>query len=79
MGRRKRCSAWQVRLIEEAIFTLIGNLTVDGFTKLVTWEATVKLNDNTLTGSATRRCDMVNLGIEKPVAGPVVLVDETND
>ncbi len=52
---------------------------MDGFTKLVTWEATVKLNDNTSMGSATMRCDMVNLGIEKPVAGQVVLVGEAND
>ena len=57
----------------------MGKLTVDGFTKLVTWEATVKLNDNTSMGSATMRCDMVNLGIEKPVVGQVVLVGEANN
>jgi hypothetical protein len=57
----------------------MGKLTVDGFTKLVTWEATVKLNDNTSMGSATMRSHVVNCGTEEPIAGPVVLVDETND
>jgi len=57
----------------------MGKLTVDGFTKLVTWEATVKLNDNTSMGSATMRSHVVNCGTEGPIAGPVVLVDETND
>lgn len=62
---------------EETTFFLIGNLTVHGVTKLVAWEATVTLDDDTLKGSASTTFDMPDFNIEPPVIGPVVSLDET--
>ena len=62
---------------EETTFTLIGNLTVHGVTKLVAWEATATLDGDTLEGRASTTFDMPDFGIEPPVVGPVVSLDET--
>ena len=61
---------------EETTFTLIGNLTVHGVTKLVAWEATATLDEDTLRGTAATAFDMPDFGIEPPVVGPVVSLDE---
>src|SRR3712207_8409756 len=37
---------------EEVTFTLIGDLTIHGVTKPVSWDVTAKLDGDTLTGSA---------------------------
>ena len=62
---------------EETSLTLIGNLTVHGVTRLVAWEATATLDGDTLEGSASTTFDMPEFGIEPPVVGPVVSLDET--
>jgi len=62
---------------EETTFTLIGNLTVHGVTKLVAWEATVTLDGDTLDGRAATEFDMPDFDIAPPVIGPVVSLDET--
>jgi polyisoprenoid-binding protein YceI len=61
---------------EETTFTLIGNLSLHGVTKLVAWEATATLDGDTLTGSASTAFDMPDFEIEEPVVGPVISVDE---
>jgi polyisoprenoid-binding protein YceI len=62
---------------EETTFNLIGNLTVHGVTKLVSWDATATKNGEALTGSATMTFEMPEFGIEPPKAGPVISLDET--
>ena len=62
---------------EETTFTLIGNLTVHGFTKLVAWQATVTLDGDTLEGTAVTTFDMPDFDISPPRVGPVVSLDET--
>jgi hypothetical protein len=62
---------------EEATFLLLGNLKVRDATRLVAWEATATRNGETLTGRATTSFDMPDFGIEPPVVGPVVSLDET--
>jgi len=62
---------------EETTFTLIGNLTIHGLTKLVAWEATVTRQGDALAGAATTEFDMPDFAIEEPVVGPVVSVNET--
>ncbi|MCC6792977.1 MAG: YceI family protein, partial [Thermomicrobiales bacterium] len=62
---------------EETTIHLIGNLTVHGVTKLVSWEATVTKDGDKLTGSATTQFEMPDFDIEPPKAGPVVSLDET--
>ncbi len=62
---------------EETTFTLIGNLTVHGVTKLVAWETTATMEEDRLSGSAATTFEMPDFGIEPPVVGPVVSLDET--
>jgi polyisoprenoid-binding protein YceI len=62
---------------EETTITLVGNLSLHGQTKLVTWDATVALEGDMLTGSAETTFNMDDFNIEEPVVGPVVSVDET--
>ena len=61
---------------QETTFMLVGNLTVHGETRLITWEATVTREGDTLTGSAKTTFEMADFGIEEPVVGPVLSVDE---
>jgi polyisoprenoid-binding protein YceI len=61
---------------EEVTFTLIGDLTIHGVTKSVSWEATAKLDGDTIAGSAFTTFDMPDFDIEEPVVGPVISVDE---
>lgn len=61
---------------QETTFTMIGNLTVHGVTKLVAWDATVTLNGDTITGSATTAFDMPDFNITPPKVGPVLSLDE---
>jgi polyisoprenoid-binding protein YceI len=62
---------------DEVTFTLIGDLTIHGVTKAVSWTATAKLNDNTITGSASTTFNMADFNIQPPKVGPVISLDET--
>jgi len=62
---------------EETPLTLVGNLSVHGETQLIAWKGTVTLDGDTLSGSARTTFTMDDFGIEEPVVGPVVSVDET--
>ena len=64
---------------EETTLFLVGNLTMHGETKLVTWQATVTRTGDTLAGSAVTTFGMEDFAIEEPAFGPVVSVDETID
>ncbi len=61
----------------ETTFTLIGNLTLHGVTRLVAWEATATLDEDRLDGTAVTSFEMPDFAIEPPVIGPVVSLDET--
>ena len=62
---------------EVTTFILIGNLSVHGETKLVAWEATVTKDGETIQGTAKTTFEMPDFGIEQPIVGPVISVDET--
>jgi polyisoprenoid-binding protein YceI len=62
---------------DDTTFTLIGNLTLHGVTKLVAWTATAKLDGDTITGSATTTFEMPDFDITPPKVGPVLSLDET--
>jgi polyisoprenoid-binding protein YceI len=62
---------------DKTTFTLIGNLTVHGVTKLVAWEATATADGDTLKGSATTTFQMPDFDITPPKVGPVISLDET--
>jgi len=62
---------------QTASFTLIGNLTIHGVTKLVSWSGTATLDGNTLKGSATTTFNMPDFDITPPVVGPVLGLSQT--
>ncbi|MEZ4499229.1 MAG: YceI family protein [Thermomicrobiales bacterium] len=59
---------------EEQTFTLIGDLTFRGETKLVAWEVTASLDADTLTGTAFTEFLLEDYNIEKPIVGSVVSI-----
>lgn len=61
---------------EETTFTLIGDLTIHGVTKAVSWTVTANLDGDTLTGKAATAFDMPDFEITPPKVGPVVSLDE---
>jgi polyisoprenoid-binding protein YceI len=62
---------------QEVSARLIGTLTLHDVTKLVAWDATFKLDGDTLTGSATTNFNMDDYNIEKPTVGPVLSIEDT--
>jgi polyisoprenoid-binding protein YceI len=62
---------------DKTTFTLIGNLTVHGVTKLVAWEATATADGDTLKGSATTTFEMPDFNITPPKVGPVISLSQT--
>lgn len=61
---------------DKVTFTLIGDLTLHGVTRSVSWEATAKIDGDTLTGTASTTFNMADFDIEPPTVGPVVSLDE---
>jgi polyisoprenoid-binding protein YceI len=62
---------------EETQVKLIGNLTVHGQTKLIAWDAKIKMDGDTLTGTASTTFNMADFNITPPKVGPVMSIDET--
>lgn len=57
--------------------TLIGDLTLHGVTKELSWEGTVKRSGADVTGTATTKFTFGQFGMERPVVGSVLsIVDE---
>jgi len=56
-------------------FKVTGDLTVHNVTRHVTWDATVKMDGDTLTGSATTKVTFADFGMEAPVFGPVASIE----
>lgn len=61
---------------EETQLTLIGNLTINGVEKQVSWDATVTLQDGSITGSATTVIQFDEFEVEKPVLGLVMSIED---
>ncbi len=62
-----------------ATFQLLGDLTVHGVTKPVTWELTAQFADTTVTGSATTGVNMTDFGMTPPRVGPVLNIEDGLD
>lgn len=60
----------------ETELTLVGNLTINGVEKQVSWHAMVTLEDGTVTGSATTLIRFDDYGVNKPVMGPVMSIED---
>lgn len=64
---------------QETELVLIGNLSIHGVEKQVSFEATVTLQDGTVTGTATTQITFDDFDVEKPTMGPVIsIADEIN-
>ena len=63
----------------ETELVLLGNLSIHGVEKQVSWDTTVTLNDGVVTGTATTQVTFDDFAIDKPVIGPVMSIeDEVN-
>lgn len=60
----------------EVTFTLIGDLTIHGVSKSVSWTATAKLDGGTITGHAATTFKMEDFNIEPPKVGPVLSLSD---
>jgi polyisoprenoid-binding protein YceI len=58
-------------------FKLVGNLTVHGVTKPVTFDVTTQANGNTVTGQATTTLTFEDFGMSPPKAGAVLSVNDS--
>ena len=61
----------------QATFQLLGDLTVHGVTKPVTWQVTAQFADTSITGSATTSVNITDFGMTPPKAGPVLSIEDT--
>ncbi|MGH2551390.1 MAG: YceI family protein [Thermomicrobiales bacterium] len=62
---------------QETSVTLVGNLTLHGVTKLVAWSGTVKLDGDTLTGSAELSFNIADFDMVEPSSPQVLSIDDT--
>jgi polyisoprenoid-binding protein YceI len=60
----------------EVTFQLLGDLTVHGVTKPVTWQVTAQFADSTVSGSATTSVNITDFGMTPPKAGPVLSIED---
>jgi polyisoprenoid-binding protein YceI len=60
----------------QATFQLLGDLTVHGVTKPVTWQVTAQFADTTISGSATTSVKITDFGMTPPKAGPVLSIED---
>lgn len=58
-------------------FSILGDMTVHGVTKPMTWEVTATVENGTITGKATTRFQFADFGMERPrVAIVLSVVDD---
>jgi len=62
---------------QETTIYLTGNLTFHGVTRQATWEGTVTLSGDSLTGNASTTFELDDFDITKPIVGPVLSIDDT--
>jgi len=61
---------------EEATFQIPGLMTVKGQERPIVWEATAKLDGNTITGTASARVKLTDFGLEPPRLAILSVEDE---
>jgi polyisoprenoid-binding protein YceI len=59
-----------------ATFQLLGDLTIHGVTKPVTWQVSAQFADTTVRGSATTNVNITDFGMTPPKAGPVLSIED---
>jgi polyisoprenoid-binding protein YceI len=59
-----------------ATFKIVGDLTVHGTTKTVTWDATATFSADAVTVKATTDVTFDDFGLRRPVVGPILAVSD---
>jgi polyisoprenoid-binding protein YceI len=60
----------------EAVFELVGDLTVHGVTRPATWQTTATFAEGEVTGTATTTVLMTDFGMTPPKVGSVVSIED---
>jgi polyisoprenoid-binding protein YceI len=60
----------------QSTFQLIGDLTVHGVTRPVTWQVTAQFDGGSVTGTATTNVKITDFGMTPPRAGPVLSIED---
>lgn len=60
-------------------FTLVGDTTIKGVTKPMTWNVTAQFDQSGCTGVATSSFKLSDFGMTPPKAGPVISVEDTGN
>jgi polyisoprenoid-binding protein YceI len=60
----------------QATFQLVGDLTVHGVTRPVTWQVTAQFGDASISGAATTTVNISDFGMSPPKAGPVLSIED---
>ena len=60
----------------QATFQLVGDLTVHGVTRPVTWQVTAQFGDASVSGAATTTVNISDFGMSPPKAGPVLSIED---
>jgi polyisoprenoid-binding protein YceI len=59
-----------------ATFQLLGDLTVRGVTRPVTWDVSANFADGGMSGTATTTVQITDFGMTPPKAGPVLSIED---
>jgi polyisoprenoid-binding protein YceI len=60
----------------QATFQLLGDLTVHGVTRPVTWQVTAQFTGTHISGSATTDVKITDFGMTPPKVGPVLNIED---
>ena len=60
----------------QTTFQLVGDLTVHGVTRPVTWQVTAQFGDASVSGAATTTVNISDFGMTPPKAGPVLSIED---
>ena len=60
----------------QATFQLMGDLTVHGVTKSVTWQVAAQFAEASVSGDATTNVNISDFGMTPPKAGPVLSIED---
>jgi polyisoprenoid-binding protein YceI len=61
----------------EAVFQLVGDLTVHGVTRPVTWDVTARFGEQEINGTATTEVKMTDFDMTPPRVGPVLSIEDS--